>query len=108
MTSGSKFEIVSSPRSVGVFHGVWACSVVFLVMRWMKIEKIPRVTTLWGQLCFADKSSMNSDGTGPYTRVYATGCVWASVVMPYHCRVMSAPIPEATVLAMLIQRIKSP
>jgi hypothetical protein len=29
MTGGSRYEMVSSPRSVGGFHGVWACSGVF-------------------------------------------------------------------------------
>jgi hypothetical protein len=28
--------------------------------------------------------------------------------MPYHHLVMSAPIPEATLLAMIIQRVKAP
>jgi hypothetical protein len=29
MTSGSRLEIISAPRSVGVFHSVWAYSGVF-------------------------------------------------------------------------------
>jgi hypothetical protein len=51
---------------------------------------------------------MDSDGTGPYTPVYAAGCAWASVAMPYHHQVMSAPILEVVVLAMVIQRVKAP
>jgi hypothetical protein len=46
MASGSICEIVGSLRSVGAFHGVWAYSGVFLVMRWMMLEKVPGVTTL--------------------------------------------------------------
>jgi hypothetical protein len=56
MTSGSRLEIVDSSRSIGVFHGVRACSGVFLAMRWMIIEKVPRVAALSGRLCFAAKS----------------------------------------------------
>jgi hypothetical protein len=44
---------------------------------------------------------------GPCTRVYVVGCMWASVVVPYPGQVMSAPVPEATVLAMLICRVKA-
>jgi hypothetical protein len=44
---------------------------------------------------------------GPCTRVYAVECVWASVVVPYQCQVMSAPIPEAVMLAMLIRRMEA-
>jgi hypothetical protein len=56
MTSESRLEIVGSSRSVRVFHGVWACSGVFLAMRWTIIEKVPGVAALWGRLCFAAKS----------------------------------------------------
>jgi hypothetical protein len=56
MTSGSRLDIVGLSRSVGVFHGVRACSGVLLAMRWMMIEKVPRVTALWGWLFFAAKS----------------------------------------------------
>jgi hypothetical protein len=56
MTSGSSLEIVGWPRSAGGFHSVWACSGVFTVMRWIVLEKVPEVTTLWGQLCFIAKS----------------------------------------------------
>jgi hypothetical protein len=45
---------------------------------------------------------MDSDGIGPCTRVYAVGCEWASAAVPYRCRVMSAPVPEAVVLAIHI------
>jgi hypothetical protein len=48
MTSGSTLEIVGWPRSVGGFHGVRACSEVFMVMRLMVLEKVPEVATLWG------------------------------------------------------------
>jgi hypothetical protein len=43
MTSGSICEIVCSLRLVGDFHGVRVCSGVFLVLRWMTLEKVPRV-----------------------------------------------------------------
>jgi hypothetical protein len=56
MTSGSICEIVGWSRSVGGFHGVRACSGVFLMMRWIVIKKIPRVAAMWGWLCFAAKS----------------------------------------------------
>jgi hypothetical protein len=56
MTSGSRLEIVGLLRSVRVFHGVQACSGVFLAMRWTMIEKVPRVAALWGRLYFAAKS----------------------------------------------------
>jgi hypothetical protein len=208
MTSGSRLEIVSSSRLVGVFHGVRASSGVFVAMRWMMIEKVLGVTALWDQVCFGAKSlwqlvwtgylvpysdlgptvihmrgqgalpgpilshhvrvvggtllgdtqppvldacggtdclstciidfyiehvafyhglftlcgecysvcmsvtdrviTTDSDGTGPCTRVYDVGCVWASVVVPYHHQVMSAPVPEAAVLAILIRRVKAP
>jgi hypothetical protein len=70
MTGGSRLETISSSRSVGVFHVVWACPRVFPVMRWMMIEKVPRVTALWGRLCFAAKSLWWSVRTGcpaPYS-----------------------------------------
>jgi hypothetical protein len=51
---------------------------------------------------------MNSDAMGPCTRVYVVGCTWASVAVPYRHQVMSAPIPKAVKLAMLIQRMKAP
>jgi hypothetical protein len=51
---------------------------------------------------------MNSDEMGPCTRVYAVGCVWASTTVPYCRQVMSAPIPEAVVLAMLIRIAEAP
>jgi hypothetical protein len=56
MTSGFRLEIVSLPRSVGVFHGVRDYSGVFLMMRWMMIKKVPGVAALWGRLFFASKS----------------------------------------------------
>jgi hypothetical protein len=56
MTSGSIIEIVGSSRSVGVFHSVWTCSGVFPAMRWMMIENVLGVPTLWGRLYFAAKS----------------------------------------------------
>jgi hypothetical protein len=34
--------------------------------------------------------------------------MWASVAMPYHRQVMSAPVLKAAVLAMLIRRVKAP
>jgi hypothetical protein len=45
--------MVGSPRSVGVFHGVWAYSGVFLAMRWTMLEKVLGVDDLWDRLCFA-------------------------------------------------------
>jgi ABC-type multidrug transport system permease subunit len=33
------------------FHGLLVCSVVFLAMMWMILEKVPRVAALWGRLC---------------------------------------------------------
>jgi hypothetical protein len=56
MTGGSRLEIVSSSRSVGVFYGVLTYHGVFLAMRWMIIENFPGVVALWGWLCFAAKS----------------------------------------------------
>jgi hypothetical protein len=44
---------------------------------------------------------------GPCTRVYAVECAWASTTMPSRRRIMSAPVPEAVVLAMLIRRAKT-
>jgi hypothetical protein len=32
---------------VGGFHGVQACSRVFLTMRWMMLEKVPGVAAMW-------------------------------------------------------------
>jgi hypothetical protein len=55
MTSGFRLEIDGSSRLVGGFHNVWACSRVFLVMRWMILEKVLGVAALWDQLCFAAK-----------------------------------------------------
>jgi hypothetical protein len=55
MVSGSRLEMVDSSRSVGGFHGVRACSGVFLVMRWTMLKKVPRVAALWDWLCFAAK-----------------------------------------------------
>jgi hypothetical protein len=52
MTSGSRLEMVGSPRSVGGFHGVQAYSRVFLAMRWMMLTKVLGVATLWDRLCF--------------------------------------------------------
>jgi hypothetical protein len=43
MTSGSRLEIVGSQRSVEGFNGVRACSRVFWALRWMTLEKVPRV-----------------------------------------------------------------
>jgi hypothetical protein len=37
---------------------------------------------------------IDSDETGPRTRVYAIRHVWAPTVMPYLCQVMSASIPR--------------
>jgi hypothetical protein len=50
----------------------------------------------------------DSDGMGPCTRVYAVSCAWASVGVPHHHQVMSAPAPKAAVLAMLIRRMEAP
>jgi hypothetical protein len=55
MTSGSKLEMVSLPRSVGGFHVVRACSGVFLTMRWMMLDKVPGVAALCDRLCFTTK-----------------------------------------------------
>jgi hypothetical protein len=55
MASGSRFEMVSSPGSVGGFHGVRAYSGVFLVMRWTMLKKVPRVAALWVQPDFVAK-----------------------------------------------------
>jgi hypothetical protein len=55
MTSGARLEMVGSPRSVGGFHDVQACSEVLLVMRWTMLKKVPGVTALWDWLCFAAK-----------------------------------------------------
>jgi hypothetical protein len=56
MTSGFSLEIVGLSRLVGGFHDVRACSGVFIVMRWMVLEKVLEVATLWGRLCFTAKS----------------------------------------------------
>jgi hypothetical protein len=40
MTSGPRLEMVGSQRSVGGFHGVRVSSRVFLVLRWMTLEKV--------------------------------------------------------------------
>jgi hypothetical protein len=48
MTSGSSLEIVGWPRSIGGFYGVQACSVVFMVMRWIVLKKAPEVATTTG------------------------------------------------------------
>jgi hypothetical protein len=56
MTTGSRYEIVGSSKSVGSFHSVHACSGVFLVMWWSMLEKVPGVTILWGWPCFIAKS----------------------------------------------------
>jgi hypothetical protein len=55
MTNGSRFEMVSLSGSVGGFHGVQACSRVFLVMRWTMLKKVPMVAALWVQPCFIAK-----------------------------------------------------
>jgi hypothetical protein len=35
-------------------------------------------------MCIADRViTMDSDGTGPCTRVHVVGCAWASVAVPY-------------------------
>jgi hypothetical protein len=78
MISGYRLEIVGSSRSVGVFHGVQACSGDFLVMRWMMIERVPGVATLWGQLCFTAKCLWRS--------------VWTCYLAPYS-DLGAAPIP---------------
>jgi hypothetical protein len=57
MTSGSRHDMVSSPRLVGGFHDVQTCSGVFLVMRWMMFEKVSGVTALWAQLSSEAKLS---------------------------------------------------
>jgi hypothetical protein len=49
----------------------------------------------------------DSDGMGPCIQVYAAGCTWVFATMPHHRQVMSAPTPEATVLAMLIRRMEA-
>jgi hypothetical protein len=60
-------------------------------------------------MCIPDRVTiMDSDGTGPCTRVYVVGCKWALTVIPYHHWVMSAPVPEATALAMLIWKMEAP
>jgi hypothetical protein len=57
MTGGCRLEMVSSPRSVGGFHGVRAYSRVFLVMRWVMLEKVHQVTALQGQSSLEAKFS---------------------------------------------------
>jgi hypothetical protein len=47
MTSGSRLEMVGSPRMVRGFDGVQTCSGEFLAMRWMMLDKFPCVTALW-------------------------------------------------------------
>jgi hypothetical protein len=55
MTSGSSLEIVGWPRSIEVFHIVRAYSGVFIVMRWLVLQKVLELTALWSQLCFTAK-----------------------------------------------------
>jgi hypothetical protein len=50
----------------------------------------------------------DSDGMGPSNRVYAVGCARASTAVPHHYQVISAPAPEAVVLAMHIWRMEAP
>jgi hypothetical protein len=50
MTSGSRFEKVSSPRSVGGFHGVQACSGVFQAPSYCGVDGT-RISS-WGR-CLA-------------------------------------------------------
>jgi hypothetical protein len=57
MTSGSRHDMVSSLRLVGGFHDVRTCSGVFLVMRWMMLEKVLGVTALRAQLSSKAKLS---------------------------------------------------
>jgi hypothetical protein len=57
MTNGSICEIVGSSRLVGGFHGVWAYSGVFLVMRWTMLEKVPGVAALWARPSLVVKPS---------------------------------------------------
>jgi hypothetical protein len=47
MSSGSKYEMVGSPGSVGGFHGARVRSRVLWVMRWTMLKKVPGVATLW-------------------------------------------------------------
>jgi hypothetical protein len=70
MTSGSRLEMIDSPKSVGGFHGVRTCSGVFMVMRWMVLEKVPEIAALWGRLGFTAKSPWQSVRMGwlaPYS-----------------------------------------
>jgi hypothetical protein len=60
MTSGPRLEMVGSPRLVRSFHGVRACSGVFMVMRWTVLEKVSEIDALWGWLCFPAKSPWRS------------------------------------------------
>jgi hypothetical protein len=60
-------------------------------------------------MCIPDRViTTDSDGMGPCTRVYVVGCMWASVVVPYRRQVMSAPVPKAPALDILIRRVKAP
>jgi hypothetical protein len=37
-------------------------------------------------MCIPDPDTItDSDGIGPYTRVYAARCAWASAVVPHRC-----------------------
>jgi hypothetical protein len=69
MTSGSRLEMVSSPRSVGGFHNVRACSGVFLAIRWAMLELVLGVTTLRDMLCFTAK--------------FLWWPIWAGYLVPY-------------------------
>jgi hypothetical protein len=45
-------------------------------------------------MCIPDRVIItDSDGMGPYSRVYVVGCMSALTVVPYRRWVMSAPIP---------------
>jgi hypothetical protein len=60
-------------------------------------------------MCILDRAvTTDSDGTGACTLVYAIGCAWASVAMPYRHREMSAPVPKAAVLAMCYPKSENP
>jgi hypothetical protein len=60
-------------------------------------------------MCIPDQVTITgSGGMSLYTRVYAIGCAWAPAAVPHHRQVMSAPAPEAAVLAKLIQRMEAP
>jgi hypothetical protein len=60
-------------------------------------------------VCIPDLvTKIDNDGMGPCTRVYTIGCAWASATFPYHHRVISAPIPEASVMALLFWIAEAP